>query len=179
MEGAVACGAIVHFTRCREPLARATSPFKESSLDMLRKLLSFASVVETATGLALIVDPRLVVALLLGADVSGVGIPVGRCFGIALLALGVACWPHRQLAASGSPAFRAMLVYNAMIALFLIYLFAVWHLGGVLLWPGFALLAAVAALLIWAWHLERHANAADTRAPRGTPARCSLVLRAR
>jgi Ca2+/Na+ antiporter len=138
------------------------STANETSPDMLKKLLYFASVVEGGTGFALIVIPGLVVALLLGADVAGVGIPVSRCFGIALLALGLACWPGAATARSDSPAFRAMLVYNVLIALFLVYLFTVGHLGGVLLWPGVALHAAVAVLLIFAWRVERNAKATGT-----------------
>jgi len=126
---------------------------------MLSKLLVFASVVEIGTGLAVIVVPNLVVTLLLGGEVSGVGIPVARCFGVALLALGLACWPSPHHAVSGSAAARAMLVYNALIALFLVYLYTVAHVGGVLLWPGAALHAAVAFLLVWRWRAER-SNAA-------------------
>jgi Ca2+/Na+ antiporter len=105
------------------------------------------------------IAPALVVALLLGAEVSGAGTLLGRCFGIALLALGVACWPSRQRAESGSPAFRAMLIYNTLIALYLVYLFTIRHLGGLLLWPGVALHAAVALLLVWTWRTERRTEA--------------------
>ena len=52
------------------------------------------------------------------------------------------------------PALRAMLVYNVLIALFLVYLFKVGHLGGVLLWPGVALHAVVAVLLVWTWRTK-------------------------
>lgn len=125
---------------------------------MLRNLLYFTSVAEIGTGLALIFDPRLVVALLLDAEVAGVGIPVGRCFGIALLALGLACWPSGANTRSDSPAFRAMLIYNALTALFLIYLFVVGHFAGMLLWPAVALHAVVALLLGWTWRNERLAK---------------------
>jgi Ca2+/Na+ antiporter len=127
--------------------------------DMLSRILAFAAIVEIGTGLVLMIDPALVVALLLGAEVSGVGTLLGRCFGIALLALGVACWPSRQRAESGSPAFRAMLIYNTLIALYLVYLFTIRHLGGLLLWPGVALHAAVALLLVWTWRTERRTEA--------------------
>jgi Ca2+/Na+ antiporter len=119
------------------------------------KILAFAAVVEVGTGLVLIVDPAIVVTLLLGADVAGVGILLGRCFGVALLALGVACWPSGQRAEIGAPAFRAMLIYNFLIALYLAYLGTVAHLGGLLLWPGVALHAAVALLLVWTRRAER------------------------
>ncbi len=116
--------------------------------DAARKILAFAAVVEAATGLALLSDPPVVAALLLGAEVSGAAIILGRCFGIALLALALACWPS---AASGSPTVRAMLTYNTLIALYLAFLGTIGHWHGLLLWPAVALHAAVALLLIWTW----------------------------
>jgi Ca2+/Na+ antiporter len=126
-----------------------------------RKILAFSAVMEIATGGVLIADPALVVSLLLGADVTGIGIALGRCFGIALLALGLACWPGRRQVESSSPAVRAMLAYNALIALYLVYLFAVRHLSGVLLWPGVALHAGVALLLALTLRGERQATAIE------------------
>jgi hypothetical protein len=123
---------------------------------MRRKILAFSSVVEIGTALVLMLDPAIVVRLLLGVDIAGVGVAVGRCFGIALLALGIACWPPRQGEWGGFPAFRAMLVYNALIALFLIYLFVAEHLAGIMLWPAAVLHAAVALLLAWTWRGERN-----------------------
>lgn len=130
-----------------------------SSINTLRKILAFAAVVEFGTGLVLLFDPAIVVALLLGADVSGVGTLLGRCFGIALLALGLACWPGRQGAESGASVFRGMLTYNALIALYLTYLGTVGHMGGLLLWPGVALHAIVALLLVWTGRDERRTKA--------------------
>src|SRR6266567_1825806 len=120
----------------------------ETSHTFQRKILTFAAVVEIGTGLALMMDPRIVVGLLVGANTPVEEIPMGRLPGIAILALGLACWPSGANARSDSPAFRGMLVYNVLIALFLIYLFTIGHLGGVLLWPGVALHAAVALLLL-------------------------------
>jgi hypothetical protein len=133
----------------------------EASLDNQRKILAFAAIVEVGTGLALMVDPAIVAALLLGVDLSGVGVVLGRCFGIALVALGLACWPRPQRAEDDSPAFRAMLTYNALIALYLAYLGTVGHMRGLLLWPGVALHAVVALLLVWVWREERRTRAAD------------------
>ena len=127
----------------------------ETSRNLLNKILAFAAIVEVATGLALMIDPRIVVALLVGPNAPAEEIPMGRLPGIAILALGLACWPSAQHAESGSPAFWAMLVYNVLIALFLVYLFKVGHLGGVLLWPGVALHAVVALLLVWTWRKGR------------------------
>jgi hypothetical protein len=122
---------------------------------VLKKTLGFASIVEIATGLALLVDPRFVVALLVGPNTPVEEIPMGRLPGIAILALGLACWPDADHAASGAAALRAMLVYNVLIALFLAYLYKIGHLGGVLLWPGVVLHAVVALVLIGAWRAAR------------------------
>ena len=61
-----------------------------------RKILAFSAVVEIATGGVLIVDPNVITRLLLGAELARIAIAVGRCFGITLLALGLACWPGTQ-----------------------------------------------------------------------------------
>jgi len=128
----------------------------------LRKILAFAAIVEVGTGLALMIRPAMVVTSLLGASESGGGRPLGRFFGVALLALGLACWPSRQRAESGSPPFRAMLTYNVLVALYLGYLGTVRDLGGVLLWPAVALHAGVALLLLWAARDERRTKATTT-----------------
>jgi hypothetical protein len=121
----------------------------------LRRILAFSSIVEFATGLALMATPVLVVELLVGAPVSGAGVAVGRCMGIALVALGLACWPGRPRIDEEPHTALAMLVYNALIALYLGYLGVVGHAVGVLLWPVVALHGAVALALVWARRAER------------------------
>jgi hypothetical protein len=127
----------------------------EASLAMRRKIFAFAAVVEVGTGLALLIDPALVVALLLGGNESSAAVPLGRILGAALLALGLAFWQGRQRDGGGAAVFGAMLIYNALIALYLAYLGTVGHLGGSLLWPAVALHAVVALLLVWTWRDER------------------------
>jgi hypothetical protein len=83
--------------------------------------------------------------LLLGADLSGLAPVLGRCFGIAILSLGIACWPNR----GGSSGFRGMLIYNALIAFYLAYLGTLGNMRGPLLWPAALLHAAVALALAW------------------------------
>lgn len=58
----------------------------------MNRVLIFAAVGEAATGLALLIVPSLVGRLLLGEELTGVAIPVARVAGIALVALGLACW---------------------------------------------------------------------------------------
>lgn len=117
-------------------------------------VLAFAAVVEVATGLALIVAPGLVATLLLGIEVPAAGLLLGHCFGIALLALGTACWPGRRRAVPLSAEFRGMLLYNVLMTLYLIYLGTAGHLLGPLLWPGVALHGAVTLLLVRGWRDE-------------------------
>jgi len=130
----------------------------ETRFNPLQKILAFAAIVEVGTGLVLMIDPALVVALLLGVSVAADEIPIGRVAGIAMLSLGLACWPNRQGAQSGLAALRAMLAYNMLVALYLAYLGTVGSLGGLLLWPAVALHAVVALLLIWTSRHDRLAK---------------------
>jgi hypothetical protein len=118
-------------------------------------ILTFAALVEVGAGLALIVAPTMIVGLLLGVTGSGGEIPLARFLGIALLALGLACWLRQQRVDSGAPALRGMLIYNLLVALYLTYLGTIGHLGGMLLWPAAGLHACVALLLIWWWRGQR------------------------
>lgn len=138
----------------------------ETGIDAPRRILAFSAAVEIGTGLTLMFDPALVVSVLLGMDASGAARPLGRCFGIALLALGSACWPSGQSVRSRSPAVRAMGTYNLLIALYLSGLGTVGRLGGPLLWPAVALHAGVALFLAWTWWNERRAT--GPRNPPGT-----------
>ena len=113
-----------------------------------RKVLMFAAVVEMATGMALLATPRLVIAWLISGDEPPQAMPLGRVAGVAVLALGVACWPRDSASiVMRAPPVAAMLLYNALIALYLAYLFLVLDLGGVLLWPAVAFHGVMAVLL--------------------------------
>ena len=93
----------------------------------MKNALTFAAVAEVATGLGLLIVPSLVGQLLLGEQFTGVAIPVARVAGIALIALGIACWP--------GPPLVGMLTYSAVVTLYLAYLGFAGGLTGVLLWP--------------------------------------------
>jgi hypothetical protein len=140
---------------------RRTSGMSVRGLDLRGHTLAFAAVVEVVTGLVLMLNPALVAELLLGQSVAGAGVLLGRCFGIALFAQGLACWPNReQRAESSLPAFRSMLSYNTLIALYLAYLGVFGQVDGrqvrgVLLWPAIALHGIVAVLLLWTWRARR------------------------
>jgi len=105
----------------------------------MKSVLVLAAVAEAATGAALLIAPSLVGRLLLGEELAGVAVPVARVAGIALIALGVACWP--------GPPRIGMLIYGATVMLYLAYLGLAGGIGGVLLWPAVALHAILTALL--------------------------------
>ena len=77
--------------------------------------------------------------LLLGEQLTGVAIPVARVAGIALIGLGIACWP--------GPPLVGMLTYGALVTVFLAYLGFAGGLTGVLLWPAVVLHLILTALL--------------------------------
>ena len=105
----------------------------------MKKVLIFAAVGEAATGVALLIVPSLVGWLLLGEELTGIAIPVARVAGIALIALGVACWP--------GPPRVGMLTYSLAVTLYLAYLGFAGGLGGILLWPAVILHLILTALL--------------------------------
>jgi len=105
----------------------------------MKGALAFAAVSEAVTGLALLTVPSLVAQLLLGEPLAGVAIAVARVCGIALIALGIACWPGPPLA--------GMLTYSGAVTLYLAYLGFAGGLSGVLLWPAVALHAVLTVLL--------------------------------
>jgi hypothetical protein len=107
----------------------------------MKKGLFLAAVGEATTGLALLIVPSLVGRLLFGEGLAGVAIPVARVTGIALIGLGIACWP--------GPPLVGMLTYSAVVTLYLAYVGFADGLTGVLLWPAVVLHAILTALLVW------------------------------
>jgi hypothetical protein len=105
----------------------------------LKKLLTLAAIAEAATGLALLIVPSLVVRLLFDAEILGVGVVMSRLAGIALIGLGVACWP--------GPALLGMLTYGALATLYLSYLGIRGDWVGLLLWPAVMLHVLLTLLL--------------------------------
>jgi hypothetical protein len=115
------------------------------------KLLAFAAILEAATGLVLIGTPSLLASLLLGAELSAAGQAVGRIAGLALLALGLACWPKREPPTRTSRTLWGLLVYNPLVTIYLFYLGVGRELAGPLLWPAVAVHAVLTIGLARAW----------------------------
>jgi hypothetical protein len=109
----------------------------------MKKVLIFAAVGEAATGLALLIVPSLVGQLLLGEELTGVAIPVARVAGIALIALGIACWP--------GPPLVGMLIYSTVVTLLLAYFGFAGGLTDVFLWPAVVLHAVLSIFIGRAW----------------------------
>ena len=112
---------------------------RQSQRDAPKWVLIFAAVGEVSTGLALLIVPGLVGRLLLGEELTGIAIQVAGVAGIALLGLGIACWP-------GTPR-AGMLTYSAAVTVYLAYLGFTGIATGPLLWPAVVLHVILTALL--------------------------------
>jgi len=112
----------------------------------MNRLLKLTAIIEAATGLGLIAVPAIVVRLLLDAEITGAIIPLGRVGGVALLALGVACWlardDTRSRAARGLVS--AMVLYNLGVVVILGSAGLGSQSVGIALWPAVLLHAAMA-----------------------------------
>ena len=111
----------------------------------MNRLLKLTAIIEAATGLGLIAVPTIVVRLLLDAEMSGATIPLARVAGVALLALGVACWLARDdtqtRAARGLVS--AMVLYNLGAVIILGSAGLGSQPVGIALWPAVILHAAM------------------------------------
>lgn len=113
----------------------------------MKTLLAIASFAEVGTGAILLAFPPLVVRLLFGAEITDAGVVMSRIAGVALIGLGVACWPGD----SARQQLYGMLTYSTLAML---YLFRIGIGGapiGVLLWPGVGVHAVLSVLLVWIW----------------------------
>jgi hypothetical protein len=112
----------------------------------MKKLLILATVGEALTGVILLLYPPIVVRLLFGAEIAGAGVVMSRIAGIALIGLGVACWP-------GNPAVQqpyGMLTYSTLAMLYLIRIGIRDTPEGALLWPAVIVHAILVVLLVGA-----------------------------
>jgi len=115
----------------------------------MKRVLSIAAVSEAATGAGLLIVPTLIVRLLLGVELSGASIVIARMTGIALIALGTACWSGRM-----NP-FRGMLIYNAVTAAYLTWVVVQRDWVGPLLLPVVLLHVLMTILLVGSWIMSK------------------------
>ncbi len=123
-------------------------------------VVRLASLLETLTGLALAVRPSMVSRLLLGQELAEPGETVGRIAGLALLALGVACWPETALTRR-TPGLLGILLYNLLVTLFLLNVGIVGQTVGLLLWPAVAVHTLLTVLLAYGWRKSPRYTEAD------------------
>ena len=97
----------------------------------MKTVLALAAAAEAVTGIVLFVYPPIVIRLLFGAEITGVGNVVSRVAGMALIGLGVACWPN----GSKHQPLHGMLTYGTFAVLYLAYIGLRGKEGGPLLWP--------------------------------------------
>ena len=114
---------------------------------MQRMLLATAAVVEAVAGLGLILLPDATMQLLFGGRPDSVGMMMGRVAGVALLAIGVACWGAR--ADSGGEARAgtvwAITLYNAGAGVILVLFAVTGQAAGLGVWSAALLHLALAA----------------------------------
>jgi hypothetical protein len=111
-------------------------------------LMIVTGLVETATGLLLLLWPALVFVLLLDwRQAAPETLLIGRVAGAAVISIGVASWPARR--DTRTPAqlgvLAGLLTYNVLAALLLAFAGAGLKMAGVLLWPAVVYHAALAA----------------------------------
>jgi len=109
---------------------------------MLKYLLIAAALGEAAFGVFVFVAPGLALALFFGMESVASTVIMTRIAGIALVGLGVACYPG----GAQQPRF-GLLVYSVLVMLYLIAV-GVGGAAGVLLWPGVVIHALLSVLLI-------------------------------
>jgi hypothetical protein len=114
-----------------------------------RLLILVCAVLETVIGLVLLICPRFVVSVLLGSAPIGSGVATSRLCGVALVSVGLACWPEWE----ASPhrldrrAVRSLLFYNGLATAYLGGLMVLGGYRGIALGPAIAIHAVLAALL--------------------------------
>jgi len=112
----------------------------------MNQALTLAAILEMALGVMLMTDPALVARLLLGEGLFGAGAVVGRIAGLGFLSLGLACWPEGDTSIRSS-SFRAVLLYNVLVAGYLGVVGARGQCVGWMLWPAMALHASMSIIL--------------------------------
>jgi hypothetical protein len=121
---------------------------------MKNGLLAVAALAEALTGLVLLIYPPIVIKLLFGTDIADVGLVISCFAGIALLGLGISCWPSWT-------ALYGMLTYSALATLYLAYLGIRGDWVGPLLWPAVVLHAVLTLLLARVWFKPQKGGSAS------------------
>jgi hypothetical protein len=104
----------------------------------MKNLLAITAIIESLTGLLLVVFPTKLTFLLLGSTLDGsAAFTVARIAGVALIALGIVCWMSRN-ENKGSVMkgiITGLIVYNAGVVSVLAHTEIESGLSGIGLWP--------------------------------------------
>ena len=110
---------------------------------MMRFLLLAAALGEGAFGVFIFAAPALALNLLFASEPSSGAIIMTRVAGIALIGLGVACYPREPQ----PQALYGMLAYSVFVMLYLITV-GIKGASGILLWPAVVVHALLSVSLI-------------------------------
>jgi hypothetical protein len=126
-----------------------------------RQLLTFAAAFESLTGLTLILAPKATAVFILRAELNVVGVILGRVCGVALVALGIACWGARSdsESAARSGTLKAITFYNAGVGLLLVLFAAIGKTGRIALWSAGVLHLALAAAFAISYRRAKYSTA--------------------
>ena len=124
---------------------------------MLKNVLIAAAAFEVAFGVFAFVLPRTALVLLLGSEPVPIAVVITRVAGIAIVCLGVACYP-------GGPrqGLYGMLAYGVLVMVYLIVV-AIGGTKGILLWPAIVVHALLSVSLIVAARAHPPSSGAVTR----------------
>ena len=118
---------------------------------MKNTILALSAAAEAGTGLLLLAWPPIVVRLLFGVELTGAAVIMSRIAGIALIGLGVSCWPRN----SSLQSINGMLTYSTLAMMYLIYIGVRGEAVGVLLWPAVVVHAILVVFLVGARFKEQ------------------------
>jgi hypothetical protein len=123
-------------------------------MTLQRPLLTLAAVLECLAGAALVLLPGVTIGLLLGVEPHNDGLMIARVGGVALFALGIACWWARADAggAALNGTLNAIGLYNTGAGILLVVYAATGNAGGLItLLAGVLHLGLAAAFAVSRW----------------------------
>jgi hypothetical protein len=130
-------------------------------MNAMKKLLIITALGEGAFGLLLLVYPPIALHALFGVeilDVDGLSVIMSRIAGVAIIGLGVACWPSRT--GESRQQFYGMLAYSILVMLYLLRIGVRGVLVGPFLWPAVIVHLVLIVLLVFAGVKARKSGAA-------------------
>ena len=116
-------------------------------MSIQRELLTITAAGESLIGGLALLAPEATAMFIFGAKPKVAGAMLGRVCGMALMALGIACWGARNDSGSAarSGTLKAITFYNAGAGLLLVLFAAIGKTGGIVLWSAGILHLALAA----------------------------------